>query len=119
MPRARRRCGTTGCDALATAAGRCDAHRPVPWEGSHRRTSLPSDWSSLRARILERDPTCQLAYVGVWPTSTGEARCLEASSEVDHMGDENDHRDHMLRGVCAACHRRRTQAQSAAARARG
>lgn len=70
----------------------------------------------MRADVLHLQPTCQLAYVGVWLTSTGPAACTVTSTEVDHIHAPDDHRPANLRGVCQACHRRRTQEQSAAAR---
>lgn len=78
----------------------------MPWDSSSRRSPLPSDWRAIRAPILRRDPTCRLRLEG----------CTVVSTEVDHVGDPDDHRPHMLRGVCRECHQKRTQAQAAAAR---
>lgn len=78
----------------------------MAWSSSNRRASLPSDWKHLRAKILKRDPLCQLAY----------DCCAGASQEVDHIGAADDHRPMMLRGVCVPCHKRRTQEQAQAAR---
>jgi 5-methylcytosine-specific restriction protein A len=105
MPRAARRCARPGCDELAP----CPHHTRPAWQSSSRRTTLPADWSRIRAVILTRDPVCQLAYVDT---------CAGASVEVDHIGRPDDHTAGNLRGVCAPCHRRRTQGQSAAARRR-
>lgn len=79
----------------------------MSWETSNRRASLPPDWRKIRARILRRDPICRLAYDDI---------CEGRSVEVDHIGEANDHRPHMLRGVCSPCHKRRTQEQAQAAR---
>lgn len=114
MPRARRRCGHTGCDELAP----CPTHTPPPWATSTRRATLPPDWHTIRADVLTRDPTCQLHYPGTWHTTRGLASCGGTSSEVDHIGRADDHTPGNLRGVCTDCHRRRTQAQSADARRR-
>ena len=78
----------------------------MSWATSNRRASLPSDWRTIRARILHRDPTCTLGY----------DCCTVRSVEVDHIGEAHDHRDHMLRGVCSPCHKRRTNEQAQAAR---
>lgn len=112
MPRAPRRCSR--CDELAP----CPTHTRPAWQGSNRRATLPPDWPAIAARTLRRDRTCQLAYPGTWHTRHGPTRCAGRSSEVDHIGDPSDHTPGNLRGVCAPCHRRRTQAQSASARAR-
>jgi len=71
---------------------------------------MPPGWPRTRARILRRDPVCVLAYPG----------CTVTSTEVDH-GDAGTDADWNLRGVCASCHKQRTQAQAQAAarRARG
>jgi 5-methylcytosine-specific restriction protein A len=114
MPRARRRCGTRGCDA----AYPCPVHTRAPWSTSSRRLTLPADWPRIRARILERDPVCRLGYPGRWMTAAGYVSCAVVSAEVDHIDSPTDHEPSNLRGVCVPCHRRRTQAQSAAARTR-
>lgn len=102
MPRARKRCGRRDCDEPLP----CPVHKPQPWARSDRRAHLPSNWSSLSKTILERDPTCQLGY----------DCCTVTSTQVDHAGDRDDHSPHMLRGVCAPCHGRRTAEQSLQAR---
>lgn len=112
MPRAKRRCGHRGCDKYLP----CPVHTPAPWAGSDRRSTLPSNWSSLTKFILDRDPTCRIAYPGEWLTKRGTVRCTVTSTEVDHWGHRLDHRPEMLRGVCHNCHSRRTQEQAQAAR---
>lgn len=112
MPRARRRCTNHACDQLAP----CPVHTAAPWQTSNRRAELPSDWTHIAAGILERHPTCQLDYPGIWHTSRGPARCTHTSTEVDHIGDKHDHTPHNLRGVCTSCHSRRTLEQAAAGR---
>jgi 5-methylcytosine-specific restriction protein A len=78
------------------------------WETSNRRGKLPPDWGRIRARILRRDRACQLRYDG----------CGTIASEVDHIGAAEDHRETMLRGVCHACHVKRTAQQAADAKPR-
>lgn len=107
-PRARRRCGRQGCDEIAP----CPVHTPKPWAGSTRRATLPSNWSSITAVVLAEEPTCQLAYDGTWWTRSGPTSCTVDSTEVDHIVDRLDHSRANLRGVCSACHRRRTQQQA-------
>jgi 5-methylcytosine-specific restriction enzyme A len=101
-PRAPRRCSRPACDELLP----CPTHTPAPWQSSHRRTLLPSDWHRIRAAILTRDPTCQLNLNG----------CTHTATEVDHIGRPDDHTPRNLRGVCTTCHRKRTATQSATAR---
>jgi 5-methylcytosine-specific restriction protein A len=112
MPRAPRRCTRNGCDELAP----CPHHTRPAWQGSTRRATLPHDWPAIVRRILRRDPSCQLAYPDSWHTAHGPTTCAGRSTEVDHIGNPGDHTPGNLRGVCSPCHRRRTQAQSAAAR---
>lgn len=75
---------------------------PTEW----RTTPLPKGWRArIRPRILKRDPTCKL-----------RTHCYGAASvEVDHIGDNADHDDANLRGVCKECHAHRTGQQGAAA----
>lgn len=78
-------------------------HERKPWTGAGRK--MPSNWSStIVPRILRRDPVCT------------EPGCNQPSTEVDHIGDRNDHRDENLRGLCGPHHRKKTQRQAAAAR---
>lgn len=72
--------------------------------GSWRTAPLPPDWSKIRIKVLRRDPICRLQIV-----------CFGApSTEVDHI-NPNNHSLNNLRGVCAACHARRTGQQGARA----
>jgi len=53
--------------------------------------------------VLRRDPVCRI--------------CDSAASvEVDHIQRGNDHRLVNLRGVCARCHKEKTQREAAEAR---
>jgi 5-methylcytosine-specific restriction endonuclease McrA len=62
-------------------------------------------WQRIKARVLRRDPLCRIC--GARP-----------SVQVDHILNRarggTDHEDN-LRGVCVACHRRKTTAESALA----
>ena len=87
----------------------CDEHAPakVQWQGSSRKATLPKKWPVIRLRVLRRDKVlCQLGLVG----------CTGVATEVDHIGDRNDHSLANLRSVCSACHKQHTQLQAAAGR---
>jgi 5-methylcytosine-specific restriction enzyme A len=62
-------------------------------------------WSRIRLRVLERDDyTCQIAG----------PRCLGIATEVDHIGDRDDHSEDNLRSACKPCHATRTWQQTLA-----
>ena len=78
----------------------------MTWTTSDRRTHLPSNWATIRARVLKRDRgVCQLRDAG----------CTVRATEVDHIGQRDDHTLTNLRAVCRACHAGRTGAQAKAA----
>lgn len=73
------------------------------WNGSNRRHELPKDWPRIRAAVLKRDAhQCQLRIPGL---------CTNVATDVDHIGDRNQHLPENLRAACAPCHRRRTGIQ--------
>ena len=81
---------------------------------SRRTVSLPRGWDGIRAGILARDPRCRY---GAIPEDMYElGRCQEPSTEVDHIGDPDDHRPHMLRRICTRHHAMRTGRQGASVR---
>lgn len=84
----------------------------MPWRESPtawRTTPRPTGWKTLRARALERDEgRC------TWLTN-GE-RCTAQATDVDHIGDPEDHTLGNLRALCTPHHRRRTALQARAAR---
>lgn len=83
----------------------------MAWASSNRRSELPSNWPALRARVMRRDRgVCQ----GV--LSEG-AICGYPGTEVDHIRPGMDHSMGNLQLLCAWCHKRKTQAESQAARA--
>lgn len=97
-------CGRPGCPTLSTTPY-CPQHTIPAWTGSNRRAELPHNWAQTRRRILARDRhRCQ------WPG------CTTTATEVDHIGDRNDHRAGNLRALCTPHHTARTQAQAQAAR---
>lgn len=62
------------------------------WKGSDRKSRLPSNWTTIRRKVLDRDPICKIC--GVRP-----------SSHCDHIEAKTDtHAEDRLQGVCAECH---------------
>jgi 5-methylcytosine-specific restriction endonuclease McrA len=77
---------------------------------SSRTTPLPKDWATIRRRILRRDDhTCTWADRG--------QRCGQPATDVDHIGDPNDHSDGNLRALCSPHHRKRSASQGGTAAA--
>lgn len=80
----------------------------MAWATSHRAAQLPTGWARTCARVLHRDGyVCQLHLARV---------CTGLATEVDHIGDRNDHDDANLQAVCSDCHKIKTQAESMAGR---
>ena len=99
MPvRAATACGTPLCPNTRP----CPQH-PASWTEGQRGRIMPPGWSATRTRILARDHH--------WCRSC----CASPATEVHHLrpGTEGDE---WLVSLCSPCHRRATQAQSAAAR---
>lgn len=83
---------------------------PGGWVGSQRKSELPDDWSSkIRPAIIARDS-------GRCRWIEGGRRCPERGTDVDHVGDKNDHDLANLRLLCDGHHKRRTSAQGHAAK---
>jgi 5-methylcytosine-specific restriction endonuclease McrA len=98
--RARKLCSHHDC----AEAQPCPEHAPKPWAGSTRRQRLPPDWDRRRRTVIDRDPICRI--------------CANAlSAEVDHIAPGDNHDLENLQGLCKPCHRDKTQAEAAAARA--
>lgn len=79
----------------------------------YNRSSWRSKKYGLRALILRRDPLCTCEEGETCHGKGNEGRCREMSTEVDHIIDH--HGDEKLfyahencRGLCAACHARKT-----------
>jgi len=76
-------------------------------QGQWRRSPLPPNWKRKRQHVLYRDlGVCQLGYRG----------CLGAASEVDHIGEHDDHRLDNLQAVCTRCHATKTGRQGNASK---
>jgi len=73
------------------------------WKNSDRKSRLPSNWPTIRRKVLERDPICKLC--GVRP-----------STHCDHIEAKTDaHAEDRLQGVCAPCHGLKSSAEGNAA----
>lgn len=75
-----------------------------------RKHDLPTNWAAIRKHVLARD-----GWRCVW-TDNGE-RCTSRATDVDHIGNRNDHRPVNLRSLCPTHHRKRTARQGVQARA--
>ena len=107
MPRAPRICSQPGCPQPATAYGRCAQHKRPAWQG---RTPMDRNAHARWARaVLERDGyTCR--------------RCGAPATEADHIIPRSI-APHLAaevsngQALCTSCHRAKTQAEAARARA--
>lgn len=107
MIRAARICSVIGCGEIAVDKGRCAEHGIDAWLGSTRTFRLPSDWAIRRMRALRRDKfLCQVKGDG----------CTMLATEVDHIINGDDHSLDNLQGICATCHRNKTQQEANARR---
>jgi 5-methylcytosine-specific restriction protein A len=112
MPRAPKKCGRAGCTTRIVGRTYCDQH-----ETEYRERSSWGRGSTRRSRrertiVLTRDPTCYLRYDG----------CTGAATEDDHVipkwrGGSDDLSNR--RGACHSCHRKKSLAEAAEARAAG
>jgi 5-methylcytosine-specific restriction enzyme A len=86
---------------------KCEAHKRKPWSTGQRPQRTRGDkWMKKRRRILRRDPVCRVCK-------------REPSVEVDHivpLSEGGTDKDSNLAGVCANCHRVKTQEESRRAR---
>ena len=74
---------------------------------TRRRSPLPSNWSTIRHEILQRDHyTCQLQYVG----------CEGLATEADHINSPTNHHPNNLQAACTHCHNKKTAQQANQAR---
>ncbi|WP_433332552.1 HNH endonuclease [Spirillospora sp. CA-294931] len=113
MARAPRLCAR--CNSIATRAGYCDAHRPVPFAGARERWAArrPSNWQTLRRWAIKRaGGRCEFES------------CDRGGTDVDHIHPVAEHGlwdlDN-LQLLCKPHHRVKIQqeAQSGRQRARG
>ena len=83
---------------------------------SWRTVPLPAEWPQIRRDILARDSN--VCRYGMLPDEYIDMPCAELATQVDHMGDPNDHRPELLRAICVTHHNKRTASQGVAGRAR-
>lgn len=82
----------------------------MAWTSSNRRSELPPNWAIIRQRVIRRDG-------GVCQSVLDEGRiCGAPGTDVDHIIPGADHSLSNLQLLCAWCHKRKTQAESASAR---
>ncbi|MEU0577877.1 HNH endonuclease signature motif containing protein [Streptomyces griseoincarnatus] len=84
----------------------------MAWETSNRRERLPDNWAAIRRRIIRRD-----GGVCVAPLLDSGQRCGEYGTDVDHIIPGDNHDLSNLQLLCRWHHTRKTQRESAAARA--
>lgn len=73
------------------------------WEGSDRRSRLPDDWPVIRARILARDGhACRHIRTDTF------RRCGLRARDVDHIVNNDDHRDSNLQALCEHHHKQKS-----------
>jgi 5-methylcytosine-specific restriction protein A len=80
------------------------------WAGrsaTDRHDELPADWPAIRAEVLDRD-----GHRCTWKLPSGN-RCPNGATDVDHIGDKNNHDKSNLRSLCSAHHDKRTAIQGA------
>lgn len=83
---------------------------PGGWVGSQRKAELPDDWQSrIRPAIIARD-SARCRWI------EGGRRCAARGTDVDHIGDKQDHSLSNLRLLCDFHHKKRTSAQGHAAK---
>lgn len=85
----------------------------MPYGPRSARTSpLPKDWPQRRARVLARD-----SYACRWLISYDGTRCGRHATDVDHIGDPNNHDDDNLQSLCPGHHRVKSSRQGGKAAA--
>lgn len=72
------------------------------WETSDRKSRLPSDWDSIRYRVLRRDS---------WSCRLRGPNCLGAATEVDHRIAGDNHEEENLQSACSRCHAEKSSSE--------
>lgn len=79
----------------------------MAWKNKSSRTApLPADWPKRRAIVLKRD-----GYRCVHIREDTGRRCIERATDVDHLGEPDDHRLSMLQSLCSYHHGQKTSSQ--------
>lgn len=82
----------------------------MAWSTSDRRSRLPSNWSTLRVRVLRRD-----GYACQARDSMGR-QCGAPANQVDHITPGDNHELTNLQALCQWHHARKSSREGAAAR---
>ncbi|WP_060905324.1 HNH endonuclease [Streptomyces scabiei] len=62
------------------------------WKDTDRKSRLPSNWATIRRKVLARDVVCQICQI-------------RPATHCDHIEAKTDaHAEDRLQGVCAECH---------------
>lgn len=69
------------------------------WQGSARRDRLPANWSTIRKRVLARDPICKIC--GIRPSTVCDHKVAMA----------DDHRETALQGICKPCDKAKSSSE--------
>lgn len=90
---------------------------PTSWRTAPR----PKGWKKIRAQVIERDGgrctwVASIEGGGSWRNWAHIQRCTSVGTDVDHMGEPDDHRIDMLRLLCAPHHGKRSSEQANAAK---
>ena len=113
MARTARVCGKDGCPEVVIGANYCPTHTVKAWATTGPRTRNGSTRAGrkIRAHVLRYNPVCQCP---------GCTRCTP--NGCDQPSTDDDHRINLAaggsdrlsnhQGLCAACHRVKTQAES-------
>lgn len=78
----------------------------MAWNGSRRRSQLPSDWSTIRQRIRTRaNGQCERIL-------EDGLRCPNPGTDCHHANGPDDHSDDALEWLCRECHNIETAKES-------
>jgi 5-methylcytosine-specific restriction protein A len=81
------------------------------WQGSDRKSRLPSNWTELRLRVLRRD-----GYRCQHRDAPGAPPCGVRGSDVDHKTPGDNHSMSNLQTLCTAHHRAKSSREGVEAR---
>lgn len=99
--RSRKPCAYPGCPALIVGATYCDRHRKQrdyrPRSTHPRGGGNSSDWRTIRAAVLARDPVCTICHQA--PSTVADHIIAKRMGGLDTMAN--------LRGVCLPCNSRK------------
>lgn len=79
-------------------------HRQA-WVGSRYQGRHPDGWQRVRMQVLRRDKfRCQHREL----TSNGDQQCPNRATDVDHIGDPENHSLDNLQALCAPHHQKKS-----------